>query len=191
MPDTITARDDGTGFEIHHEGQFAARCADVVDLGKKVDRYPGKPDRVNPKCALVFVTNSPGKTKDVSIELTVNMGEQAKLRGFLEDWRGKKYTPEQAKNGVPLDKLVGQPALISVEHKRSAKGRTYAVIRTITPLPQGLVGPELNGYQRQPFWVERKKAYAEEVARFQPPVVAKSDPDLPEQLDDEDDDLPF
>lgn len=190
MPDTITAQDQGTTFPPHDEGQFAAVCADVIDLGKRVEQYPGQPTRVVPKCALLFLTNSKGETKDIALEVTVSMGDLAKLRQTLESWRGKSYTPEQAKAGVPLHKLVGHPALISVEHKRSAKGRTYAKLKTISPLPDGLVAPKLDGYARAEFWAQRKKGYAEEAARFQQTVVAKSDADLPEQLDD-DDDLPF
>ena len=190
MPDTITAQDQGNTFTPHDEGQFAAACADVIDLGRRVEQYPGKPSRLVPKCVLVFLTNSKGETKDVSLEMTVSMGELAKLRQTLEAWRGKSYSPEQAAAGVPLHKLVGHAGLISVEHKRSAKGRTYAKIKTISPLPEGLVAPKVDGYTRAEFWAERKKGYAEEAARFQQAVVAKSEAELPEQLD-EDDDLPF
>lgn len=189
MADPVTARDEGQAFIAHNEGQFAAVCADVVDLGQRVEQYPGKPARVVPKCALVFVTNTPGETKDVSVEVTVSMGEKATLRKLLEDWRGKSYTPEQAQAGVPLDKLVGHGALISVEHKRSAKGRTYAKIKSLAPLPKEMTAPSVNGYVRPDFWAARKKAYSEEAARFQQTVVARSEE--PVQPVDEDDDLPF
>ena len=191
MPDTITAQDQGTTFTPHDEGQFAAACADVIDLGRRVEQYPGKPARVVPKCALVFLTNSKGETKEIGVEFTVTMGELAKLRQTLEAWRGKSYTPEQAAAGVPLHKLVGHAALISVEHKRSAKGRTYAKLKTISPLPDGLVAPMINGYTRAEFWAERKKQYAEEAARFQQTIVAKNEESLPDQPDDMDDSLPF
>lgn len=189
MPDNVTAQDKGQSFTPHDEGQFTAVCADVVDLGERVEQYPGQPARVAAKCALVFVTTTKGETQDVSAELTVSMNEKAALRGILEAWRGKSYTPDQAKAGVSLHKLVGVPALISVEHKTSAKGRTYAKIKTIAPLPQGMAPPTLNSYTRAEFWGERKKQYAAEALRW---AHAKSEePPMPEDDGDPDDDLPF
>lgn len=190
MADSVTAQDSGPTFKAHDEGQFAAACADVVDLGDRVEQYPGKPARIVHKCALVFLTNTEGETKDVSAEVTVSMGEKATLRGLLESWRGKSYTPEQAMEGVPLHKLVGHGALISVEHKKSAKGRTYAKIKSLAPLPKEIAAPTLNGYTRAGFWAERKKAYAEEAAKWAQ-TLAKRDEDLPPEAPDDDDDLPF
>lgn len=191
MGDNVVAQDKGSGFTPHDEGQFAAACADVVALGQRVEQYPGKPARVVEKCALVFLTSSDGETKDVSVEFTVSMNERAGLRQFLESWRGKSYSAEQAAAGVPLNKLEGHGALISVEHKRSQKGRTYAKIKTISPLPQGLTAPDVSGYQRAPFWAERKKAYTEEAERFRQ-TVARSEPEMvPPDEDDDDSSLPF
>lgn len=194
MSDKVTAQDKGGGFTPHAEGQFAAICADVVDLGERVEQYPGKPARIVAKCALVFLTTTTGETKDVSVEVTVSMGAKATLRAFLESWRGKSYTPAQAAAGVPLDKLEGYPALLSVEHKTSAKGLTYAKIRTISPLPGGMTAPLMDSYKRADFWLERKKAYAEEAKQWAAQMLAKSDePPLPDDTGDDDDldSLPF
>jgi len=193
MADQVTAQDKGQSFKAHDEGQFTAVCVDTVDLGERVEQYQGQPARIAAKCALVFVSNTDGETRDVSIEATVSMNEKAKLRGFLEAWRGKGYTLDQAKAGVPLHKLVGVPALISVEHKTSAKGRTYAHIRTIAPLPKGMHAPDSDGYKRPDFWAERKKQYAEEAKKWAAQMLAKSDepPLPPEDEGDPDDALPF
>lgn len=190
MADSVTAQDKGSGFTPHDEGQFAAVCMDVVDLGQRVEQFIGKPPRLAPKCALVFLTTSGGETKDVAAEVTVSMGEKANLRALLEAWRGKSYTPEQAAAGIALEKLVGHTALISVEHKRSGQGRVYAKIKAISPLPKEIPAPTPNGYTRAEFWAGRKKAYAEEAAKFLR-TVAKND-ELPSQpVEDDDDDLPF
>lgn len=175
---------------MHEEGQFAAVCVDVVDLGMRVTSYPGKPQSLAHKCAIVFLTTTSGETKDVSIEATVSMGDRATLRKVLEDWRGRSYTPEQAAAGVPLDKLVGVSALLSVEHKKSLKGRAYANVKTVAPLPKEMTAPTANGYVRPGFWAERKKAYAAEAALFKQTVVAKSE-DPVEPIEDDDSDLPF
>lgn len=188
MPDEVMAQDKGSSFTPHAEGQFTAVCVDVIDLGHRVEQFQGKPPRVVQKCALVFLTNTTGETKEIAAELTVSMGEKANLRKLLEDWRGKSYTPEQAEIGVPLNKLVGHPGLLTVEQKRSAKGRTYAKIKTLTPLPPGMIPPQGDGYKRPDFWAERRKEYAAEAARFMQ-TVATSEPENP--ADDLDSDLPF
>lgn len=191
MPDQVIAQDKGSSFTPHAEGQFSAVCVDVIDLGHRVEQFQGKPPRVVQKCALVFITNTTGETKDIATELTVSMGEKANLRKLLEDWRGKSYTPEQAELGVPLDKLVGHPALVTIEQKRSAKGRTYAKLKTVTPLPAGLIAPQADGYTRPDYWAEKRKGYAEEAARFMQ-TVAKSEPGELDTADEQDDsDLPF
>jgi len=56
------------------------------------------------------------------------MNERSGLRRFLESWRGRSYTPDQAAEGVPLHLLEGLSALLTIEHRRSAKGRAYARI---------------------------------------------------------------
>jgi hypothetical protein len=193
MADQVTAKDEGAKFTAHPEGQFSAVCADVVNLGERVEQFQGNPPRIVPKCALVFQTDEINPdTKEphtISAEFTVSMNEKAGLRLLLEAWRGKTYTDEQAEAGVPVHKLVGVPALISVEHKRSSAGRTYAKIKTIAPLPKAMPAPTLNGYKRGDWWAKRKEDYAAEVSKHR--AVHAPREDSPEQVQDDDDDLPF
>ena len=193
MADEINARSEESKFKPHPEGTLAAVCVDVIDLGKKVDEWQGK-TKVQAKCALVFMTGKTnpdtGDLHDVSIEFTVSMGDKSNLRRFLESWRGKKYTEEQAEKGVPIHKLAGQPALITVEHHKSSKGRTYARILSVSPLPEGLLPPSLPTYTRAPFWADRKKAYADELARLQA-ASHPTDDGREFEAPADDDDLPF
>ena len=98
--------------------------------------------------------------------------------------------------GVPLHKLTGQAALITVEHKTSQKGRTYANVKGITPLPpqMAVAAPSAEGYSRAEYIEERKKAYAQESRTFReaanaPPAEGESFEDYTQ--DQPDDDLPF
>jgi len=193
MPDEVNARDKGGNFTPHDEGQFAARCVDTIDLGQRIEQYQSQPARVVDKAAIVFVTDSEGETKDIAIEFTVSMNKKANLRKFLEGWRGKSYTEEQAKKGVPLHKLVGQGALVSVEHHTSGTGRTYGKIASISPLPKSMAAPAPDGYKRPEFWAERKKRYAEEAAQWAAKVAKAQGEPQPDECsdDDSDDDLPF
>lgn len=196
MADQVIAKDEGAKFLPHPEGQFVGVCVDVINLGVRPETYLGKDKGLTPKCSLVFMTDQKnpqtGAMHTISAEFTVSMGEKSGLRLLLEAWRGKSYTEEQAKAGVPVDKLVGVAALMSVEHKTSGKGRTYAKIKTISPLPKGLPIPEVSGYKREEFWQQRKDEYAAEAKRYRETMHAGHD-DFPEPQDpgEDIDDLPF
>jgi hypothetical protein len=192
MPDVITAVSTGTSFAPHPEGGFPMVCVDTIDLGEKVEQFPGSPAKIVHKCAVVFQSgekNEEGRLFDLSAEYTVSMYETAALRKLLEAWRGKAYTEEQAKQGVPVHKLVGQAALIQVTHKTSGKGRTYAKVGSIMPLPKGMSAPTLPAYTRADFWAERKAEYAAEVAKHRGSQFGDEYPNEPGDADDTD--LPF
>lgn len=209
-PDPVNAKNEGKPFPVHPEGQFAARCVDVIDLGESVSTFPGTPPYIAQKVALAFWTGETDPNPEVQqdgpvtvvMEFTLSMGEKANLRKFLQSWRGKAYTDEQAKEGVPVDKLYGAAALVSVEQFTSKAGRKYARISSIAPLPKQMASAvppvEQIAYERDEWWGKKKEQYAKEAAEFR----AKSRPtssgtkksdgfeDFPEAMDG-DDDLPF
>src|SRR3990167_7699733 len=102
-PDPTTARDTGGGFEPHSEGQFSMICVDVVNLGTNVEQFPGSDPREVDKVALVFASGETQGVENeltlVTVEMTNSMNEKANLRKFLESWRGKSYTAQQAEAG--------------------------------------------------------------------------------------------
>lgn len=193
MSDTIVAT--GKASVIHPDGQFVAQCVDCINVGEKVEEYNGSKE-VLQKCVLVFRTGElnpeTGESLDISKEFTVSMGEKANLRKFLEMWRGKQYTNEQVKEGVPLHKLTGNYGLITVAHKVSGKGNLYAIIAACVGIPKQLEAnkPVFGQYTRADFWEKRKKEYAAAVAEFRK-TVPTGNGALPTALQDEDDDLPF
>src|SRR5690349_5309204 len=141
-PDEVTAKDSGGGFTPHTEGQFAMFCVDVVDLGVNVEHFADQEPREVAKVALVFASGE-RQEKDESLvlvtsEMTNSANEKANLRKFLESWRGKSYTQEQAEQGLPLHKLHGQAALISIEHVTTRKGRKFVKISSVAPLPKAM-----------------------------------------------------
>lgn len=200
-PDAVTAKNSDAKFAPHPDGQFPGQCVDVIDMGETVADFPGTPKYLSPKCVLVFRTGEKnpetGDLIDVSGEYTVSMSEKANLRKLLESWRGKPYTMEQADAGVPIDKLVGQWALLGVAHKQSKKGRTYAVIMSATPVPAVMKASlgSFPTYERAPYWADRKKAYAEEARNFRATegaAPAEAEGDAGDgYADSTDDDLPF
>lgn len=172
MSDTLMARGSDSKIRPHEEGQFVAQCVDVIDLGDRLETFAGKPDKLSHKCALVFRTGErnedTGDYIDVSREFTVSMGELANLRKFLEQWRGRQYDAKQIDEGVPLHKLTGNHALLSIAHKQSGKGRVYANITACVGVPKAMltVAAKYTDYVRADFWAERKKEYADGAAKF-------------------------
>ena len=201
MSDRITATATPSTFKVHDEGQFVAQCVDTIDLGKKVQDFPGTTPYLAPTCALVFLTgekNDAGELIEVSREFTVSMGDKANLRKFLEQWRGRPYTREAIEAGVPLDKLTGNYGLITVTHRESAKGKKYANISACVGVPKQMatgLADYQNEYQRDEWWATKKQEYATAAAAFEVvsnPKAAKGAEfdDFPPNVDP-DDDLPF
>ena len=199
-PDPTTARDTGGGFEPHSEGQFGMICVDVVNRGTNVEQFPGNDPREVDKVALVFASGETQGAENeltlVTVEMTNSMNEKANLRKFLESWRGKSYTAQQAEAGVPLHKLQAQVGLLSVEHITTKRGRKFAKVRSISPLPKAMESPDalvLEGYERPKFLEDKKTQYADALARHRKETRRPVDDGIPigDEPGDEDDDLPF
>ena len=197
---TVTADKQDAKYEAHPDGQYAAVCVDVINLGERVEAFEGKPEKLTPKVALVFATgevNSAGQPIYPTAELSLFFSEKATLRKHLESWRGKPYTPEQVREGVPLHKLVGQPCLLNIVHKTSGKGRTYANILNITPLPKGMAAPKVGSeYVRAPYWQDRITDYAAGAAAYKAKITRRDAASFEDALPagvtgDTTDDLPF
>ena len=202
MPDKKTVRDDRPAIEPHPEGQFAAVCIDLIDLGLTVETFGKEEPKLVDKVALVFRTEETreGKPLHIHQEFTCSMGKKANLRKFLESWRGKAYTDEEVKKqGVPLDKLCGNGALITVAHKQSQAGNTYGYISSIAMLPKQMRDgmPTMDAYTRHEFWEKRKADYRAKAEAFQPKSGGSTGhadghfADYPEGPEGDDDSLPF
>ena len=76
----------------------------------------------------------------ISQEFTLSMNEKANLRKFLESWRGKGFTEEEAKV-FDITKLLGVPCMLSIIHKESKKGNEFEVISSVAAMPKGVECP--------------------------------------------------
>lgn len=188
MADQITAKTEPR--VLVPENQYQAVCVDVIDLGLVENKQFGK---VQHKGAIVWQLNATnpktGRRYEVSRKFTISMHEKAELRKFLGQWRGKSYTDAEAQAGVPVDKLEGVNALITIEHT-SKDGKTYANILSIGPIPKGLPTIAAEKYTRADFWKEDKNG-AQKAATRDAGAPPPSDEDFPAALHDEEDDLPF
>jgi hypothetical protein len=150
-------------YPKHLEGQFCAAACDIVDLGQKLVRYQNNPPYLADKFSVVFRTDSEGEVKEISAIFSNTLGPKGLLLPFLTAWRGKSYTKDELRDGIAFAKMVGYPALITVEHKTTESGKTFANISGITKLPKGMKAPDITGYKRAEYWQEKRKAYTDEV----------------------------
>jgi hypothetical protein len=113
----------------------------VIDLGTHINEIYQKEQH---KVMLIFelphevlhLEDGTDAPRVISQQFTYNFGPKSNLRKFLEGWRGKTYTDEEAKAGVDLAKCLGGNAQINVVHTEKGN-KTYANIQAIMPLPKG------------------------------------------------------
>lgn len=160
------------------EGQFAAVCADVVDLGMITTEWNGS-KRTAHKIRVVFLIEEftdDNRPFTVSQLFTLSLSEKANLRKFLESWRGKAFTPAELSDGFDVEKLIGANAVVQVVH--ATKGdKVYANIQTIMKPMKGMNAVAIpQDYVR---------------AKDRAPEEGKSFDQIKREVEEEDDDLPF
>jgi len=146
---SITASSNATSFAPVPAGTYAARCYSMIHIGTVVEDYMGESKEVNkvritwelPTELKVFKEENGEQPYSVSKEFTLSMHEKANLRKFLESWRGKGFTDEEAKS-FDVTKLLEKSCLISIIHKTSKQGNQYAVISSCSTLPKGMTCPD-------------------------------------------------
>lgn len=180
---------ESSNRELAPEGQFIAVCVDVVDLGMVETVWEGT-KRMTAKCRVVFElgeTRADGSRFLVSRRFTASLNEKAALRKFLEDWRGKKFTPEELA-GFDTEKLIGQPAVVQIVHNTSGD-KTYDDLTVALRPMKGLALIKPSGkYVR----VKDRPDTVPPTGNGQPQPPAHSDADAPPRaLEDDGSDLPF
>ena len=146
---SITATSNGANFTPVPAGTYAARCYSMIHIGTVAEDYMGESKELNkvritwelPTEKKVFKEENGEQPYSVSKEFTLSMHEKANLRKFLESWRGKGFTEEEAKS-FDITKLLGKSCLISIIHKTSKQGSQYAVISSCSTLPKGMTCPD-------------------------------------------------
>jgi hypothetical protein len=139
----IIAENNKTVREPMPAGVYLARCFSMIEIGTVTSEYKGvekslKKIRITwefPEELKVFKEENGEQPYVISQEFTLSMYEKANLRKFLEAWRGKGFTEDQAK-AFDVTALLGVPCNISVIHNPSKKDASivYANIGSISPL---------------------------------------------------------
>lgn len=129
-------------------GPQIARLVQLIDLGTHDGEWQGKPTSKRevrlgfelPTELKVFREENGEQPYMVGRNFGFSLHEKANLRKFLEAWRGKKFSDEEAYN-FDISTLLAQPAMISISHTEKGE-RTYANIDAAMKLPKGSVCPE-------------------------------------------------
>lgn len=135
------AKDSGGGdFKQAPAGNHIARCIKLTDLGHQRGEYQGEPtfrDQVLITWELCNEKMDDGQPFIVSAFLTNSLNEKAKLRGWLESWRGRQFTEAECKK-FDLMNVLGKPCMVTVI--MSEKGK--AKVAGIASMPKGITAPE-------------------------------------------------
>lgn len=144
----IAKNEGGSGFDPVPAGVYAARCYSMVHVGTIEGDFEGQKKIRNivriswelPTEKKVFREENGEQPFVVSKDFTLSMHEKSALRKFLESWRGKGFSDEEAK-AFDVSKLIGVACMISIIHK-TKDGKTYAEISSLTNVPKGMDVPK-------------------------------------------------
>lgn len=145
----INATNTGVKRELIPAGNYPARCYSMIHIGTVEENIMGEYKRMNkvritwelPTELRVFKEEKGEQPMVISQEFTLSMNEKANLRKFLESWRGKGFTEDEAKS-FDITNLLGVPCMLSVIHKTTKKGNEFETISSVASMPKGMECPE-------------------------------------------------
>ena len=194
-----------TKFPPIEQGTYPAICTALVDIG---NQYSEKFDKSTHKVVIqweipseVIDTDDGQKTRVQSETYTLSLNEKAALRKVLESWRGRQFTEEELKR-FDLRNILGVPCLITIIHRDSPNGNTYANVSSVSKMPKGFPNPAgtivpwsfdlddpdaLEKIGELPGWLQKRVEASEEYKAYQ--VKKELDPDTYAEVDD--DEIPF
>jgi hypothetical protein len=185
-------------FALPKAGVKQAVLVDMIDLGENVEQFKQEEPHLSEKIAYVFqvkeINPDTGKRFEPSVEFAITLGKKGNLPKFFGNIRGRAITKEEMAAGVEWSDIVGENALITIEHPTSGEGNVYAKIANVSALPEDTAAFKADKYVRSEHWAARKKAYAEAVAEFgrlAPSPVGLTKEEIEEKVEQDDDDLPF
>jgi len=209
----IMASDNGGGkdFKKVPPGCHFAICNMVVDLGVQESSFQGQAKQQHkvylrwevPDERVTYEKDGKDIEGPCSIGslFTLSLHEKAKLRGVLENWRGRAFTADELK-GFDITTVAGKCCQIMVKHDTGADGKTYANVSGVmstsreqkdrAKAAQSEVGVVIysldtpaNGWDKLPKWLQEKIE-----GRVMPPTPRNTSAQAPAG-GDFDDDIPF
>ena len=206
----IEASSNSNDYKPIESGTYMARCFSMIQIGTVQQEYKGEIKELNkvritweiPTELKIYKEGEEPKPLTVSKEFTLSLHEKANLRKFLESWRGKAFNEQEAKK-FNISKLLGIPCMLSVIHKTSKSGNSYADISSVSSLPKGMqCEPQINEnfefsftpYEQYKFdllpdWLKDKIKTSKEYKSMIEPN--NNEINVEDNQNEENDDLPF
>jgi len=190
----------GGSLELAPAGTHKARCIRVVDLGShKSEKFNNLQHKIMFLFELPETEMSDGKCFSIAAFYNLSFHEKSKLRPFIESWRSKAFTDNEAEEFNIL-KLLDVPAFINVIHNDG-----LANISSIMPLKNSdcpermndLLAFSLSDFDENAFGklserlqdrIKESREY-KDMINSEPADESQNEPDIDNEEDDED--LPF
>lgn len=141
----LLAKDNGKDFKPIESGTHVARVCSIIHIGTIADNIKGD-EVIRNRAFISFeipeALKEDGKPFTIGQEFTLSMNKNGNLLPFVESMLGKKLGKEETKE-FDIFTLMGTPAMINVIHSAAnADGVVYANIKSVSPLPKGMVCPD-------------------------------------------------
>jgi hypothetical protein len=141
----IASSSGGTDFQLAPSGNHLARCYRIVDMGSHQNSYGNVLRKILISWELhgedengLGLSTADGKPLMISGNYTLSLSEKATLRSLLEAWRNKPFTLEELA-GFDITALLDKWCMLTIVHETSNKNqKTYANVKTISPVPQAI-----------------------------------------------------
>jgi hypothetical protein len=139
---SLTVKDNGSDFLPPPEGLHIARCYAVIDLGMQINKAFGN---TSPKVLIGWELSNTlmpdGKPFIQMQSYTASISPNSKLRGLLEAWRGKGFTPAELQ-GFQLQSILGAPCYLTIKHTPNPQAsQPWANVISICTLPSSVTCP--------------------------------------------------
>lgn len=145
----LTAKENGnrSSYPGLEPGLYLAVCYSVVDIGEHENRMYNNTSR-----QVVLTWELPNEMieveerrlpRAVSKFFTLSLNEKAKLRGFLENWRGRAFSAEELA-GFDLKNLLGVPCMLNMVEVKRQDSAKQTVVGSVSRVPKGMAVPPLS-----------------------------------------------
>lgn len=144
----VAAKQGGVEYDPAPAGAHVARCFRIVDLGSQKKTWQGETKmshQIMFSWELPTARMNDGRPFTINQRFTASLSEKAQLRGVLESWRGRKFSPQELE-GFDLYNVLGKTCFINVVHNEKGD-KTYANVASVMPVPTGMEVPKAENAQ--------------------------------------------
>lgn len=141
----LIAKNSQKEFKPLEAGTHIGRVVGVLHIGTVTDSFKGEDvtrNRVFISFEVPEALKEDGKPYTIGQEFTLSMNSKGNLLPFIESLLGVKLDKDEAKE-FDVFKLIGVAGMINVIHSvPTSEGIVYANIKSVSPLPKGMVCPD-------------------------------------------------